>query len=128
MRQLIVDGMNVIGSRPDGWWRDRTGAALRLLARLQALADIEPRDVVLVLDGGPSPRLAEGAHEGVCVLFAGDAGFETADDRIVALLREAPHDEVEVVTSDRALQARVRRLGAHVGSPQTLLARLDALE
>jgi predicted RNA-binding protein with PIN domain len=128
MRRLIVDGMNVIGSRPDGWWRDREGAALGLLARLQSLTGSEPRDVVLVLDGASSPRLPGGAHEGVWLLFARDAGFRTADDRIVALLREAPHDEVEVVTSDRALQARVRRLGAHVGSPQTLLARVDALE
>ncbi len=35
---LIVDGANVIGSRPDGWWRDRGGAAMRLRDQLAALA------------------------------------------------------------------------------------------
>jgi predicted RNA-binding protein with PIN domain len=128
VKQMIIDGMNVIGSRPDGWWHDREGAALRLLARLQSLAAREPPELTLVLDGASSPRLPEGAHRGVRVLFATDAGFETADDRIVALLNEEPHDQVEVVTSDRALRARVRQLGGAVVGPRVLLERLDAIE
>lgn len=33
---LIVDGANVVGSRPDGWWRDRAGATARLRDQLAA--------------------------------------------------------------------------------------------
>jgi hypothetical protein len=55
VRRLMVDGMNVIGSRPDGWWRDRDGAVRRLLARLQELAASTGDDVTLVLDGRPLP-------------------------------------------------------------------------
>ncbi len=36
---LIVDGANVVGSRPDGWWRDRAGAAVRLYDELAGLAE-----------------------------------------------------------------------------------------
>ena len=53
MAALVVDGMNVIGSRPDGWWRDRDRAARRLLARLQAWAAETGDKVTLVLDGRP---------------------------------------------------------------------------
>ncbi len=34
---IIVDGANVVGSRPDGWWRDRPGAAARLRGELVPL-------------------------------------------------------------------------------------------
>jgi hypothetical protein len=36
---IIVDGANVVGSRPDGWWRDRAGAAVRLHDNLAKLAE-----------------------------------------------------------------------------------------
>jgi predicted RNA-binding protein with PIN domain len=128
VEHLVVDGMNVIGSRPDGWWRDRDAAARRLLGRLQLLVARGEIEVTLVLDGASSRLLGEGMHDGVPVLFARDAGVATADDRIVALLRGGAHEDTQVVTSDRALQARVRELGATVSSPRALLARLDAID
>ena len=67
MRRLIVDGMNVIGSRPTGWWRDRDGAALRLTERLRALAAATDDEVSVVFDGRPIDRLPEGDGGGVCV-------------------------------------------------------------
>ncbi len=127
MQRIVVDGMNVIGSRPDGWWRDRDGAALRLLTRLQSYASEHGVEVTLVLDGPAFAALPEGTHEGVTVRFAREAGFDTADDLIVALLQADPEPRtVVVVTSDRGLRARVRSTGADVGSPRALLEELDA--
>ena len=70
MPHLVVDGMNVIGTRPDGWWRDRAGATRRLLARLHALHDATGDPVTVVLDGRPLPDVPEGDHDGVHVLYA----------------------------------------------------------
>src|SRR4051794_1799430 len=96
--ELIVDGMNVIGSRPDGWWRDRRAAHRRLVAALGGLG--EP--VTVVLDGAAHPVEAPA---GVEVVFA-----PVADDEIAA--RSAPG--VRVVTSDRGLAERVRAAGGEV--------------
>lgn len=123
---LVVDAMNVIGSRPDGWWRDRDGAVRRLVARLQRLED----DVVVVCDGRPLADLPEGEHARVRVLYARRGGANAADDRIVeeieALGREA--SDATVVTSDRDLVRRVTALGASTVGATTLLTRLDALD
>lgn len=122
---LLVDGMNVIGARPDGWWRERDAAVRRLasaLARVPATDDVA---VVLVLDGRPLADLPEGTHHGVVVRYARRSGADAADDRIVELLAEDP--SAEVVTSDRALRDRVRALGATVSGPGALWRRLDAL-
>ena len=129
MPRLVVDGMNVIGSRPDGWWRDRDGAVRRLLAKLQALAHTDGDDITLVLDGRPLPDVSEGEHDGVQVLYAARRGRDAADDRIVALLGEleSPSD-VHVITSDRALAARARDFGATVTGAGSLLERLDTAE
>lgn len=121
---LLVDGMNVIGARPDGWWRDRDAAVRRLAAALARLAAREGVRVVLVLDGRPLADLPEGAHApGVEVRYARRSGPDAADDRIVDLVRADP--AVEVVTSDRALRDRVTALGARVCGPTTLWTRLD---
>jgi predicted RNA-binding protein with PIN domain len=126
---LIVDAMNVIGSRPDGWWRDREGAARRLLGRLQRLAATTGDEVTAVLDGRPNRAMPEGADEGVMVLWANRRGPDAADDRIIELVREAEAPETMlVVTSDRALRERVEALGANVEGASMLLRRLDALE
>jgi predicted RNA-binding protein with PIN domain len=126
MPHFVIDGMNVIGSRPDGWWRDRDGAARRLLERLQALAAGSADQLTLVLDGRPMADLPEGEHAGVEVRYARRPGRDAGDDRIVELLEELPDPgAVCVVTSDRALQARARELGAGVVGAGTLLARLD---
>jgi predicted RNA-binding protein with PIN domain len=93
---LIVDGMNVIGAVPDGWWRDRSGAMRRLLERLRAL---DRDDVVLVLDGRERDLGDPGP---VTVRWA-----PHADDLIVALAQAGD----TVVTSDRELAERVRAEG-----------------
>ena len=121
--------MNVTGSRPDGWWRDRDGAARRLLARLQHLARDDGPRVTLVLDGRPLSDLPAGPHDGVEVTYARRAGRDAGDDRLVELLRNlADRSGVSVVTSDRGLAARVQQLGVPVHGARTLLERLDALD
>ncbi len=128
VRAWLVDGTNVVGSRPDGWWRDRPGAFARLVARLGVLA-ARGDDVTVVFDGRPSPALAEGAHGGVNVRWARRLGPDAADDVIVELVaadREPP--QPRVVTSDRGLSQRVRALGAEVVGAGSLLGLLDELE
>lgn len=124
-RRLVVDGMNVIGSRPDGWWRDRDGAARRLVAALARLHAAEGDVVTVVLDGRPVAGLPEGDDTGVAVRYAGRRGPDAADDRIVELLGDcADPGTWTVVTSDRALRERSEALGAVVVGAGTLLARL----
>lgn len=126
MRPLVVDGMNVIGSRPDGWWRDRDGAVRRLHGRLASLARDDDETVTLVLDGRPLDDLPEGEHDGIDVRYARRRGRDAADDRIVELVREAKEPgALTVVTSDRELAERVRAVGAAVIGAGALLRRLD---
>lgn len=128
MPHLVVDGMNVIGTRPDGWWRDRAGATRRLLTRLQALRRVTGEPVTLVLDGRPLPDVPEGDHDDVQVLYARRGGRDAADDRLVEFLRDLDDPgDVTVVTSDRGLRARVHELGAPVVGATSLLADLDQL-
>jgi predicted RNA-binding protein with PIN domain len=123
---LIVDGMNVIGSRPDGWWRDRDAAVMRLVDRLRRLAERTGDEVIVVLDGHPLPGLAEGTHGSVTVRYAGRRGVNGADDRIAEIVAaDAAPESLEVITADRDLRARVARFGAAVCGPRTLLAALD---
>ena len=133
MPRLIVDGMNVIGSRPDGWWRDRHGAVRRLLRRLQALAASDSSqsgdDLLLVLDGRPLPDAPEGCDQGVLVLYARRRGPNAADDRIVEEVRASPDpQDTLVITSDRDLRRRLASLGATVEGTAALLRRLDEID
>lgn len=124
---LVVDGMNVIGSKPDGWWRDRDGAVRRLLGRLQTLVRRDTESVLLVLDGRPLTDVPEGDHDGVEVRYASRRGPNAADDRIVELVgARDDRGDVTVVTSDRDLRRRVEDLGASVVGAGTLLARLES--
>ncbi|MGH8934525.1 MAG: NYN domain-containing protein [Egibacteraceae bacterium] len=126
-RRLIVDGMNVIGSRPDGWWRDREGAARRLVEQLRAFADRTGDEVTVVFDGGPSPDLAEGLHGSVMVRYASREGPDAADDRIVRLVAADPNPAtLEVVTADARLRERVLQLDATVSGPRTFRRELDS--
>jgi len=120
--------MNVIGSRPTGWWRDRDGAIRLLVERLQDLAAAEAAPVIVVVDGRPLVDLPEGNYGDVQLLYASRRGPNAADDRIIALI-EAHSDpaSLEVVTSDRELARRARQLGASVTSPRLLLEKLDEL-
>ncbi|MDP6605334.1 MAG: NYN domain-containing protein, partial [Dehalococcoidia bacterium] len=133
MARIIVDAMNVIGSRPAGWWRDRDGAALRLIKRLQRLAAATGDEVAAVLDGRPSPELPEGVHgdgdREVVVLYATRPGRDAADDRIVEVVeRDDEPQTLIVITSDRDLADRVRALSADVAGAGTLQRRLDEVD
>ncbi len=118
---LLVDGANVVGSRPTGWWRDRAGAARSLAERLRrAVADGSvPGPVVLVLEGAARQGVAEGREDDVEVVHARREG----DDTIVEIA-EASATPVVLVSADRALGERVRRHGADVVGPTWLLDRL----
>jgi predicted RNA-binding protein with PIN domain len=121
---VIVDGNNVIGCRPDGWWRDRPGASRRLVERLGTWAAAEGRSVVVVFDGAPPDPPP--AALGVDVRWAARRGPDAADDVIVALVAAAPAgEELEVVTSDAGLAARVRAHGARVTGARTFRDLID---
>lgn len=148
MLHLVVDAANVVGSRPDGWWRDRAGAARRLAGSIVAVLVSCPEDLVEQLDGatprsagtvGSDPAVAavrvhlvlEGAandakdlptHPLLDVVHAAADG-DTAVVELVGELGGSP-DRVLVVTADRALRDRVRAAGAEVVGPRVLL---DAL-
>jgi predicted RNA-binding protein with PIN domain len=120
-QRWLVDGMNVIGSRPDGWWRDREGAWRRLAAQLAARAAETGDEIRLVLDG----RRPEDWEDVVETTFArGRRG--AADDAIVALVEADPEPgSLRVVTSDRELEERVRALGASVEHASAFRENLD---
>nr|WP_255511031.1 hypothetical protein [Micromonospora sp. WP24] len=117
---LIVDAANVVGSRPDGWWRDRAGATARLRDSLAGLGEVglppqllPPVVVVLVVEGRARDVAAV---PGVEVVGARGSG----DDAIVDLVRAAPQRRRVVVTADRELRDRVVAEGAEVYGPRWL--------
>ena len=118
---LLVDAANVIGSRPNGWWRDRPGAAKKLTTRIrQAVSDgTLASGVVLVLEGEAKNGVEEGDTDGVQVLHAVGHG----DDTLVAVAAQSG-TPVVLVSADRELRARVQRNGAEVVGPNWLLNRL----
>jgi predicted RNA-binding protein with PIN domain len=115
---LIVDAANVVGARPDGWWKDRAGAARRLHEQL-LVADVPQDLVVLVLEGGAKGGVRPGRDAHVRTVHAPKDG----DATIVAEARAATDrgDQVTVVTADRALDARVAGAGATTVRPTWLL-------
>jgi hypothetical protein len=126
---LLVDAANVVGSRPDGWWRDRAGATTRLLARLALLAGREVAGpdgapvtvdrVVAVVEG--AARRATGP-DGVEVVRAEGSGDDALADLAGTL---GPH--VLVVTADRGLRARLPS-GTRIAGPGWLLRLLDEID
>ena len=123
MTRWIVDGMNVIGSRPTGWWRDRPAAMRELVDELKAFAGRGGEPVTVVLDGKPFELEGD---DGVTVLFASRRGPNAADDDIAALV-EADDDpaDLSVVTSDGDLARRVREAGGAVMGAGEFRRRLD---
>jgi predicted RNA-binding protein with PIN domain len=121
----LVDGMNVIGSRPDRWWNNRDGAVRRLIGELDRFAAATGDDVTVVFDHRP-PDVVPGRHGAVEVAFASRRGRNAADDEIVAMLAGDPApDRYLVVTSDRRLVERVRDLGARVEPSSRFRRHLD---
>jgi hypothetical protein len=127
---VVVDAANVVGSRPDGWWRDRGGAARSLAGRLAAVLSEDPGHLAdalgrpgadlrvhLVLEG--AARVADlPTHPHLGVVLAEADG----DATIAALAADLARgdDPVVVVTADRGLRARVRDAGATTAGPHTL--------
>ena len=137
--QVVVDGANVVGSRPDGWWHDRAGAARRLAGQLVAALVGGPTKLATALAGPPGAAqltvhlVLEGAaaraadlptHPQLRVVIAPADG----DATIAALVSELTGDpldgDVIVVTADRELRARVRAAGAATVGPGVLLRAL----
>jgi hypothetical protein len=117
----VVDGLNVIGSRPDGWWRDRRGAMTRLVGELQRL-EARGDEVTVFFDGRPF----EIEHERIDVHFA-PGGRNAADDALVDWLADREdRDGLRVVTSDTRLADRVRALGAQVEGAGAFRRTLEA--
>jgi hypothetical protein len=114
---VVVDAANVVGSVPDGWWRDRAAASARLRDALVGveLADVPgPLDVVLVVEG--KARGVAGVP-GVRVVAAPGSG----DDAIVEVVEAAePGRRTVVVTADRGLRSRVEAAGAEVLGPRSV--------
>jgi len=119
---LLIDAANVVGSRPDGWWRDRAGAARAFLERVCAAvrAGRLARPVVVVLEGKAREGAEPSMDDGVVVLHAPASG----DDLLVSIIADAD-DDVTLVSADRGLRQRAEALGAQVASPGWLIAVLD---
>lgn len=122
---LLVDVANVVGSRPDGWWRDRPAAASRLLeslADLRTTTALRPggKDtvrlsaVVAVVEGAAR---SAAAPEGVAVVAAAQDG----DTELVGQARRilADGSVPVVVTADRGLRGRLPS-GSLVAGPEWL--------
>ena len=118
----LVDGMNVVGSRPDGWWRDRRGAMKRLIDELEAFAERTGDEVAVVFDGRPFEFEGGGS---VDVGFA--PGGRNAADHAIAARVEADPDPatITVVSSDHELVDRVRAAGADVVSSGAFRKQVD---
>ncbi len=117
--------MNVIGSRPDGWWNDPDRAVQRFIDELVGYAEATGDDVVVVFDRQPRDVMP-GAYGPTEVLFASRQGRNAADHEIVELVAEdeAPAT-ITVVTSDRALADRAKQRGARIASAGSFRRRLD---
>jgi hypothetical protein len=118
---LVIDAANVVGSRPDGWWNDRAGAAAKLYTSLVDRPGLAPR-IVVVLEGRARagvPASVAGVIEVVHAAGEGDDAIVEQVSRVVAR-----SETVAVVTADRGLAARVERLGARRIRPGWLLSAL----
>lgn len=111
VERYLVDGMNVIGCRPDGWWRNRDAAVLRLILALAGWRVEANVEVTAVFDGARPSGLEDMAARDLTVVFVGRCG--SADDEIVRRIGiDADPASVRMVTSDGFLGARVRAVGA----------------
>jgi len=121
----IIDGMNVIGTRPDGWWHDRHAAMVRLVDLLERWAAAEGDDVTVVFEQPPRPPISSTV---ITVAHAKRARANSADDEIVRRIAEAgdAHD-VRVVTSDGRLADQVRAAGASVEPSLAFRNALDPI-
>ncbi|MFL6241316.1 MAG: hypothetical protein ACJ735_17675 [Actinomycetes bacterium] len=122
---LVIDAANVVGSRPNGWWRDRGKAAKDLFSGLVDAIDagrLQP-PVVVVLEGAARQGVVEHEDNGLRVVHAPRSG----DDLIADVVAKASTDgqTVTLVTADRELRDRARRVGSDVVGPRWLLDRVQ---
>jgi len=121
----LVDGMNVIGTRPDAWWRDRDAAMHRLVDQLERYAAAEGEDIVVVFERRPSPPIRSTVIE---VAHAPKPKANAADDEIIRRLKADPEPhQIRVVTSDRALVERAYAAGATVESADSFRTRIESI-
>jgi predicted RNA-binding protein with PIN domain len=121
--RYLVDGMNVIGTRPDHWWKDRDAAMLKLVDQLERWAAAEGDDITVVFERPPRPPIRSSVVE---VRHAPRPKRDAADDEIVRLLKaEREPALVRVVTSDRWLADRVSALGATVEGASSFRNRIE---
>jgi hypothetical protein len=122
---LLIDAANVVGSRPNGWWRDRPGAARTFVDQVRAAVGSGRLDqpVVVVLEGAARGGVEAGTVDGVTVLHATGSG----DDALLAAAADAADAArpVTLVSADRALCRSAGELGAAVARPGWLLDLLD---
>jgi predicted RNA-binding protein with PIN domain len=119
----LVDGMNVIGTRPDGWWKDRHAAMVRLVDLCERWVAEEGDDVCVVFERPPSPPIRSTVIE---VAHAPRARADAADDEIVRrIAADATPATIRVVTSDRMLADAARAAGATVVGAESFRAQLD---
>jgi predicted RNA-binding protein with PIN domain len=122
--RLLVDGMNVIGTRADGWWRDRDAAMARLVDRLERWSAASGDDVTVVFERRPRPPINSPLVE---VGHAPKPGPNAADDEIVRRVRADPDPHsIRVVTSDHVLGDLVRAIGATVEPAASFRDRIES--
>jgi predicted RNA-binding protein with PIN domain len=120
----LIDGMNVIGTRPDAWWRDRHAAMVRLVDMLERWAAADGEEVTVVFEQPPSPPISSTVIE---VAHAPRPRRDSADDEIIRRLATDPEPgRVRVVTSDRWLADRVHAAGATVHPADSFRSQLEA--
>ncbi|MGH2986196.1 MAG: NYN domain-containing protein [Solirubrobacterales bacterium] len=123
--RLLVDGMNVIGTRPDGWWRDRDAAMTRLVDRLERWSAASGDDVTVVFERKPRPPINSPLVE---IAHAPRPGPNAADDEIVRRVRaDSDPRSIRVVTSDHLLGDLVRGLGATVQPAASFRDRIESV-
>jgi hypothetical protein len=125
MRVLIVDAANVVGSRPDGWWRDRAGAARRLHERLSA-AELAQDEVVVILEGDARRGSPAGREGRLRTVHASGSGDDAIVEEVVRQVAVGDGRGVLVVTADRVLRDRAERAGAETTGPSWLLDQLPS--
>jgi hypothetical protein len=141
---VVVDAANVVGSRPDGWWKDRAGAARRLIDDVAALCSAGVADAALPETLARPPLqhwwpfavvVVEGAARSAAEPVDGDSPDQRVrvlaapgegDDAIVAAVAAGGDGPIIVVTADRELRARCEALGAVAAGPRWLRGLLDA--
>jgi predicted RNA-binding protein with PIN domain len=120
---FVVDGMNVIGTRPDGWWRDRDAAMARLVDQLERFSAASGDDVTVVFERAPRPPLRSTVIE---IAHAPKPRADAADYEILKLVKAHPSPTtLHVVTSDNWLADAARDAGAVVEPSEGFRSRLE---